>query len=611
MKESRIKLISASLLGLASSTNTFAAENINLDDIVVVASRIPQSRESVIGDVTIINRDEIEHAGQSTLVELLQSQPGVEVTSNGGAGALSNVYLRGSGANQIVLLLDGIRVNSVTAGTTYFGNIPLSQIDHIEILRGPASSLYGQDAIGGVIQIFTKRGDGTTHFNASIGYGSYNTKKAEAGLSGGVENLRFSLNVSSHDTDGFSAKRVKSGMQSDNDGYRNLSVNTAISYAVAKDHEVGIQLFNSDGRAKYDSSNSFSNYVDLTQTSIGIFIKNKFTNNWDSTLKISEGIDKNYDYSPSATEIKSKQRQYSWQNDFTLPVGTLTILADRLEQDLTSNQNYQNTQRSTNGLFIGYLATINNHSVQANYRKDDNSQFGMHETGSIGYGYQLNSNWRTTASYGTAFKAPTFNDVFAPVGWGANPDLKPEESKNIEASLRYADNVTNLSLTMYRNEIKNLIAYKYPSMVNINQAEIKGLTITASEVWDSWLLKGNIDIQSPKDSNTDNLLPLRANRHGSLNLTRESGDWRYSAEILGTSERYQDPENKFHLAGYAIVNFISNYKINNEWSVQGRLNNLLDKQYTLTTSAWTYGANDPAYNTPGANLFVSLVWLSK
>lgn len=611
MKESRIKLISASLLGLAFSTNTFAAENINLDDIVVVASRIPQSRESVIGDVTIINRDEIEHAGQSTLVELLQSQPGVEVTSNGGAGALSNVYLRGSGANQIVLLLDGIRVNSVTAGTTYFGNIPLSQIDHIEILRGPASSLYGQDAIGGVIQIFTKRGDGTTHFNASIGYGSYNTKKAEAGLSGGVENLRFSLNVSSHDTDGFSAKRVKSGMQSDNDGYRNLSVNTAISYAVAKDHEVGIQLFNSDGRAKYDSSNSFSNYVDLTQSSIGIFIKNKFTNNWDSTLKISEGIDKNYDYSPSATEIKSKQRQYSWQNDFTLPVGTLTILADRLEQDLTSNQNYQNTQRSTNGLFVGYLATIKNHSVQANYRKDDNSQFGMHETGSIGYGYQLNSNWRTTASYGTAFKAPTFNDVFAPVGWGANPDLKPEESKNIEASLRYADNVTNLSLTMYRNEIKNLIAYKTPSMVNINQAEIKGLTITASEVWDSWLLKGNIDIQSPKDSNTDNLLPLRANRHGSLNLTRESGDWRYSAEILGASERYQDPANKFHLAGYAIVNFISNYKINNEWSVQGRLNNLLDKQYTLTTSASTYGANDPAYNTPGANLFISLVWLAK
>jgi vitamin B12 transporter len=607
MKKSTI----ASLIGLAFSTNIFATEDINLDNVVVTAARIPQTRESVIGDVTIINRDEIEHAGQSTLVELLQSQPGVEVTSNGGAGALSNVYLRGSGANQIVLLLDGIRVNSVTAGTTYFGNIPLSQIDHIEILRGPASSLYGQDAIGGVIQIFTKRGDGTTHFNASIGYGSYNTKKAEAGLSGGVENLRFSLNVSSHDTDGFSAKRVKSGMQSDNDGYRNLSVNTAISYAVAKDHEVGIQLFNSDGRAKYDSSNSFSNYVDLTQTSIGIFIKNKFTNNWDSTLKISEGIDKNYDYSPSATEIKSKQRQYSWQNDFILPVGTLTILADRLEQDLTSNQNYQNTQRSTNGLFIGYLATINNHSVQANYRKDDNSQFGMHETGSIGYGYQLNSNWRTTASYGTAFKAPTFNDVFAPVGWGANPDLKPEESKNIEASLRYADNVTNLSLTMYRNEIKNLIAYKYPSMVNINQAEIKGLTITASEVWDSWLLKGNIDIQSPKDSNTDNLLPLRANRHGSLNLTRESGDWRYSAEILGTSERYQDPENKFHLAGYAIVNFISNYKINNEWSVQGRLNNLLDKQYTLTTSAWTYGANDPAYNTPGANLFVSLVWLSK
>ena len=581
---------------------------ISADDVVVTASRVAQPKESVIADVTVITSDEIERAGQSTFVELLQTQPGVEVTSNGGVGSLSNIYLRGSGANQVVVLLNGVRVNSVTAGATYFGNISLSQIERVEILRGPASSLYGQDAIGGVIQIFTKGGDGKPRFNATLGYGSYNTKTAEVGFGGAFQGLSYSLNVSSHDTDGFSAKRLRSGEQSDKDGYRNLSVNTNVSYKFADGHEIGIQIFNSDGRVRYDSSNTFSNFTDLTQTTIGLFSKNKLTDIWNSTFRISEGVDENNAYQSisSVAKIRSKQYQYSWQNDLTLPIGTLTFLADRLEQDLTSNQNYQETKRNTNGIFIGYLANINNHSIQTNYRKDDNSQFGVHETGSLGYGYQLNSNWRVVTSYGTAFKAPTFNDVFAPSGWGANPDLKPEESESIEVGLRYADKQTNFSLTAYHNNIKNLIAYQYPAMANINKAEIKGLTLAGSQFLGSWLLKGNIDVQSPKDADTSNLLPLRANRHGSVNLSRDFGELRFTAEFVGASTRYQDPANEFGLDGYAIVNLMLNYKINSDWALQGRANNILDKNYALTTSAWTYGPADPVFNTPGSNLFVSL-----
>ncbi|MEI8119156.1 MAG: TonB-dependent receptor [Methylophilaceae bacterium] len=610
MKRSTI----ASLIGLAFTSPTFAADNIKLADVVVTASRVPQALDSIIGDVTVIDAEEIKRAGQSTFIELLQSQPGVEIASTGGAGQISSIFLRGTNSNQVLVLIDGIRVGSVSSGSTAFGNISLSQIDHIEILRGPATSLYGQDAIGGVIHIFTKRGDGTPHFNASIGYGGYNTKTAAVGFSGGVESLKYSLNISSYDTGGFSAKHITTGVQSDNDGYRNLSVNGAISFIIAEGHEVGIQLLNSDGRVNYDNSNMFNNYVDLTQTSIGIFTKNQLTDNWKSTLKLSKGIDKNNDSSFSDyynnwsySNFKSIQNQYSWQNDVALPVGTLTLLYDRLEQKIISTQAYEKTSRNNDGIFIGYLADIGNQSIQTSLRTDHSSQFGTNTTGGLGYGYKLTPNWRATASYGTAFKAPTFNDLYA-IGWGENPNIKPEESENIEASLRYTKTSSQASITIYDNKITNLIISSGSpnyQMGNIGKAEIKGITFAASQSWNDWLLKGNINLQSPQNADNGKLLNLRANRHGALNLSKTWEGWSLSSEVIASSARFNDVANTHNMSGYALVNFLANYKVNDEWALQGRVNNLLNKNYALALDGTT------PYNTPGANLFVSLIWQSK
>jgi len=610
MKRSTI----ASLIGLAFTSPTFAADNIKLADVVVTASRVPQALDSIIGDVTVIDAEEIKRAGQSTFIELLQSQPGVEIASTGGAGQISSIFLRGTNSNQVLVLIDGIRVGSVSSGSTAFGNISLSQIDHIEILRGPATSLYGQDAIGGVIHIFTKRGDGTPHFNASIGYGGYNTKTAAVGFSGGVESLKYSLNISSYDTGGFSSKHITTGVQSDNDGYRNLSVNGAISFIIAEGHEVGIQLLNSDGRVNYDNSNMFNNYVDLTQTSIGIFTKNQLTDNWKSTLKLSKGIDKNNDSSFSDyynnwsySNFKSIQNQYSWQNDVALPVGTLTLLYDRLEQKIISTQAYEKTSRNNDGIFIGYLADIGNQSIQTSLRTDHSSQFGTNTTGGLGYGYKLTPNWRATASYGTAFKAPTFNDLYA-IGWGENPNIKPEESENIEASLRYTKTSSQASITIYDNKITNLIISSGSpnyQMGNIGKAEIKGITFAASQSWNDWLLKGNINLQSPQNADNGKLLNLRANRHGALNLSKTWEGWSLSSEVIASSARFNDVANTHNMSGYALVNFLANYKVNDEWALQGRVNNLLNKNYALALDGTT------PYNTPGANLFVSLIWQSK
>jgi len=610
----------ASLIGLLFSHSILAETNVTqTNDVVVTASRVAQTRESVIADVTVINREEIERAGQSTFIELLQTQPGIEISSNGGAGKTSSVFLRGTNSNQLVVLIDGMRVGSATAGTTTFENIPLAQIDRIEILRGPATSLYGQDAIGGVIQIFTKRGEGAPQFNAALGYGTYNTKTAEAGFRGSVANTKFSVNASSLDTDGFSATRVRSGQRSDNDGYRNLAFSGSISHQIVEGHEVGLQVFSSEGRNRYDSSNTFSNYVDLSQLSYSIFSKNQITSFWLSTIRLGEGIDDSVDHSApnSRSQFKTKQAQYSWQNDLSLPVGTLTLLYDRLEQKVVSETEFSQSRRNNDGYTASYLANLGAHSFQTSYRSDHNSQFGTNNTGNIGYGFQFNPNWKASASYGTAFKAPTFNDAFFPFmdfGLGGtyqgNPNLKPEKSRNKEISLAYANTTQKLSATAYHNEIENLILISQgifnDSPINLGSATIKGLTLAGSQRWDSLQLRGSVDIQSPRDDETGNMLVRRANRHGSLNLSHEWGSWRFGTELIASSMRYSDPDNDFRLAGYALLNLIADYKINKDWSFQGRLNNALDKEYALATTATSFNPNGPAYNTPGSNLFVSV-----
>jgi vitamin B12 transporter len=608
------KTIIASLVGLALSSQIFAAENIDLENVVVTASRTPQSRESVIADVTVINAEEIQRSGQATLVELLQLQPSIEITSNGGAGKTAGIFIRGSNSSHVVVLIDGIRVNSATLGTTTFENLPISQIDKVEILRGPASSLYGQDAIGGVIQIFTKKGEGKPRFYGNVGYGTYDTKIIEAGVSGQINDTRFALNLSGSDTDSFSAIDTKNPNFNDDDGYRNFSFNTSITQKLAEGHEIGVQLFNSDGKTRFDNSfnlGSFSSKADIKQQSLAFTSKNQFLPVWLSTLKVGFSQDKVKSYDEievfanpfNPTKFDTEQTQINWQNDLSLPVGTLTLMYDRLEEDIESTTNYDKTNRINEAYVASYLANTGAHSVQASLREDHNSQFGNYVTGGIGYSYSFNENWRATASYGSAFKAPTFNDLYFP-GFN-NPNLVPEKSDNVEASLRYQNDSTSLSATVYENRIRNLIAFDFATFTieNLNKTVVQGLSLTGSQRWGDLQLQANIDIQSPRDDATDNLLARRANRHGALNLSYNWGNWRFGAETTASSKRYNNLANTIDLDGYALFNLTTAYQVNQDWTIQARANNILDKNYVLAVDG-----NNINYNTPGANLFVNVRW---
>lgn len=606
------KSVISSLVSLSFATSIYAAENIDLDEVIVTASRTPQPLEAVIADVTVINRDEIERAGQSSFIELLQSQPGVEISSNGGAGTTSSIYLRGTNAGHVVVMLDGVRIMSATAGTATWENIPVSLIDRIEILRGPATSLYGQDAIGGVIQIFTKKGEEQSKVYANLGYGSYQTKKADAGIYGRLNDTSYALSLAATDTDGISALHSNNPNINDKDAYRNIAFAANISQKLAEGHEMGIHLFNSDGSTHFDNSfnlTNFSSKAKLNQQSVALTSKNQWTTFWLSSLRVGFSKDKlkSYDeidpfinpFNPSI--INTEQTQINWQNDFSLPVGTLTLMYDRLEDDINSTTIYDKTNRTNNGYVASYLANIGAHSIQLSLRDDHNSQFGNNHTGSIGYGYSINPNWRLAASYGSAFKAPTFNDLYYP-GFN-NPNLKPEKSDTVEASLRFQDEDTHLSATVYENRVRNLIAFDFATSTidNVNKAIIQGLTLTGSQKWGNLQLNANVDIQSPRDSNTDHLLARRANSHGTLNLTYDYGNWHFGAETIASSKRYNNLANTVKLNGYALVNLTTSYKINQSWSLQARANNIFDKNYVLALDG-----NNIDYSTPGANLFVNI-----
>ncbi len=624
------KSILASLFGLAFSSNAFAAEDINLKDVVVVANRIPQSRDSVIGDVSVISREDIDRAGQSTITELLSTQPGIEMDSTGGVGSTSYIRIRGNGSKSAVVLIDGMRVSSVTDGAANLSQIALSQIDRIEILRGPASSLYGADAIGGVIQIFTQKGKGQPIATVTAGYGSNNTKDISATLSASNETTAAYLGVNSIHTDGISSLRVNTGYDSDNDSFKNLTINANISHQIAEGHEIGARVYTSNGHYNTDNSDAPA-FNDNSQQILSLTSKNKVSDYWNSSLTLGESEDQQNSQGLSfgTSTLQTKQRQIYWQNDFKLPLGNLILAYDRIEDKVKANVNFSEKIRTNNGYVASYLVEQNAHALKFGLRLDDNSQFGNYTTGNIGYGYKINSQWRTTASYGTAYRAPTFNDlyypfadysytylgVFYPYTYEGNPNLKPESAKNSELSITYDQGHHRLSATAYENNISNLIVSSNGTSTdgpaNIGQARIQGLTLSYEGWVDNYHFRASADIQDPKNEDTGKVLPRRSKQHGVIWIGSKWHDLEIGSEVIASGQRYDDAANRFKLAGYTLVNLTAAYKLNESWSMNARLNNLFNKEYVLATSASSVVPSAPDYNTPGTNLFISARWIPK
>lgn len=610
------------LIALAANPAFAAETQIRTDDVIVTANRIPQPRESVLADVSVITREDIELSGKSSLAELLQGQPGVEIETSGGAGQITNVHLRGTGSQSVVVLVDGMRIGSATAGTTALQQIPTEQIERIEIVRGAVSSLYGADAIGGVIQVFTRKAGAKPYLSAYAGYGSDNTRRASISLGGSYGQTRAALNVSSLDTDGISALDTHAGRDADDDGYRNLAVSGHLTQTLAEGHELGVQLYWSDGHVEFDGNN-FPAHQDMWQQSIALTSKNQITRQWLSQIKLGESMDDvDSEGSFGVSALRTTQRQYTWQNDFTLPLGTLTLAYDRLEERVKGDTDFSKKKRGNTGWLASYLLDQGAHTMSVGLRRDDSSQFGLHTTGNVGYGYRISPVWRVSGNIGTAFRAPTFNDLYWPFqdfGFGftyqGNPDLKPEKSRNKEVSLVFDEGHHRVSATAYHNKVRDLLvgsqglAADFP--VNVGSATIKGLTLAYEGWFGNYHMRASADVLSPKNDDTGNTLSRRARRHAAIWLGKTLGDLELAGEVIASGHRYNDAANAFRLGGYTLLNLNAIYRLNQDWSINARAENVFDRNYTLTTTASSWDPAAPDFNTPGSSLFVGLRYQPK
>jgi vitamin B12 transporter len=593
-----------------------AAADRDADSIIVTATRQAARANELISDVSVITREEIEQAGEASLAQLLGRQPGIQLSANGGAGATTSVYIRGANANQSIVLVDGQRITSATSGTASLSRIPLAQIERIEILRGPASSLYGADAIGGVIQIFTRRGQGAPSVNASAGYGTHNTSEGSAGIAGGTDLVSYSVQAGFANTDGFNNLNndKNAGYNADRDGYDNKNIAASLAVRPASGQEIGVNLLASQGTNQYDTSTSGAarDYSsDQTVATYSIYSRNRLNESWVSTLRTGRSTDDAQEYvgSTKTSKFRTDIDSLSWQNDIKLPLGKALLAAEYAKQKVSGSTAYTVSERTINSLLAGWNGRVDEHSVQFNLRRDDNSQFGAETTGSVAYGYQLTPEWRSHISYGTAFRAPTFNELYYP-DFGSS-DLKPERSRNTEIGANWERGSHRLSATAYNNEVSNLIETRFVrapntyAPVNVSQALLRGATFAYDGRVAEWTLGTALDLLDPRNdedgANKGNQLARRAKQQLSSYLSRPLGKWELRGEWKLVGQRYDDAANTVRLGGYGLVNLYADYHIEKDWSLFIRADNIFNKEYET--------AND--YAMAGASAFVGVRYAPK
>ncbi len=601
------------LVCLSAMSAMAHAEVTQLDEVVVTAARIAQPAREVVGDVTILTQQEIASQGNTSLPELLARQPGVQITSNGGAGKSGGVFIRGANANQTVVLIDGVRYGSATTGQAALQHIPLAQVDRIEILRGPAASLYGADAIGGVIQIFTKRGGQGFTPSIEVGYGTQNSVEANANLAGGNEQTRYSIGLAHSKTDGVSALVLPKYQKynSDDDGYQNNSLSANISHQLNAANEIGASLLVAKVENHYDNAfvSKYYDYRDKgTNGSASVWSKNQLTDNWTSKIQAGSSVDDSYSYAPATTpaqeetRIKTRQNQLSWQNDIKVGPGVATLGVETLAQDVSkTGGNYTVDHRRINSLLGGYLANLGDFTLQANLRSDDNSQFDRQTTGTLGGAWQATDTIQLGASYGTGYQAPTFNQLYWP-GFG-NPKLKPQESEGGEVFARYQTNQLKLGATLYRNEVKNFILNSQNLVRNVDQVRLSGATLTADWSSDGLEVGFSYDYLDALDQKNDRQLARRAKNAGVIYAGYGTDQWRVRGEVQAQGKRYEDVfgAGRVTLAGYGLTNIVAEYQVAKDWAITARVNNVFDKEYNLAYD----------YSTVGLNGMLSVRWSPK
>lgn len=582
-----------------------------LQPIVVTAQRAPQRLADAIPQTTRLGREDIDDLGATDLAGVLALAPGVQIVRNGGPGANAAALLRGGSATQSLVLIDGVRVDSVSLGQAQLAQIPASQIDHVEVVNGDVSALYGSGAMGGVVQVFTKAGgDHPPRFHFSAGYGSYGTQTQQAGVNGALDKAgktTFSFDVARLKSNGFSSidPRLAPNANPNANGYLNESVSAALRHTFNDRWDAGVRYFQSNGNASFDDAYGVPTDINNLYSKVrqaSVFANGKLTDWWTTHVTLAEGDDRSIQKKNGVYDNRfdTDNRQYTWQNDFALAAGqTVQLGYERLDQHLDSDT-FSAPARHVDSVFAGYTARFGASQVQANVRRDRYSDFGSANTYYLGYGYDFTDHWKATASYSSAFRAPSFDDLYYPNS--GNASIRPERSHSVEAALQYAsDSLGVVRLSVFQTRYTDLIDYVstqgglYYLAENVGRAKVQGVEGAWSGRIGATRVRASFTVQNPVDETSGKDLNRRARHFAALSANHDAGAWRIGGQwrVAGARQDSGRP-----LGGYGVLDLSARYRITKAWYVSARIENLFDKPYELAYS----------YNTPRRSAFVTLGW---
>jgi vitamin B12 transporter len=609
-------------LSLALGTALSAHAQLQLKEQVVTASRVATPVTDVIADVSIIDRVTLDLAGQSSIRDVLSQQPGVQIVSSGSYRSNTSIFLRGAVTSQTLVLIDGVRVGSATAGGAAMENLPLERIERIEILRGAASALYGPDAVGGVIQIFTRGPSQALALGASVGVGTDGQQQASAHVSGSSGAIGYSLGVSREKASGITAisNPASGSYNADADGFEASSADVRLSAQISREHALRLSLLRSDTDYRLDSM-PFPNPLGLnrlTSDARGKTGLGHATLQWDAlwlaqwhstltagtsneqslgdTVRVSDGA------AGGSTQFNTNRRQATWQNDITLDKDVLSVMLESRNETVDSNTAYTVTSRDVRSALASYAFNRTAWNALVVARNDDNSQFGNFNNWSLSGGYRVTDALRAVASVGTSFQAPSFNQLYYP-GFG-NRALQPQRNHAAELGLKYRAGGLALGAVVYNNDIQGFIVPT--TNVQSSLAVLRGITLTADLQTGDTSYSLSYDHADPRSYSTfsaSNDLRLVRVARNLLNarISQRLGEFSVFGELRLSGDR-EDNNLSFSgrdlLPGYTLLNVGANWKLQKNVSLLARVNNLTDVQYQLANG----------FSTPGRNLFVSMNW---
>ena len=581
------------------------------EEIIVTGTRSPIEADRLPAAVTVINRQDIEELQVNSLPELLTGIAGIDVTVSGGYGKTTGIRMRGTESHHVLVLVDGVRIGSATLGTAAFQHLQPAMIERIEIIRGPRSSLWGSEALGGVIHLFTRRSSGEKpRFSLDARGGSHDTFEVTGGVSGEYRNFDYSAAVSWFDSRGIDARQPVPGFfgvdQPDNDGYDNISVQFSGGYDFSNTGRIETFIMRAEGTTEYDGN--FQDETDFLQQVAGGSISFNPVGDWATSLRLSEARDETDNYAPSgdfSSRFDTRRRQLSWQNDISLlDDHLLTFGVDYREDKVDSSTDYARSSRDNTGVFGQYGVNFHGHQLIASVRWDDDEVFGSKTTGGVGWSYAWNDNLRLYASYGTAYRTPTFNELFFP--FFGNPDLKPETAESWEAGLEGQHERFGWSIRAYRTDAENLITTVCDQFFNcapenVNEAQVTGVEGEVYIQWGDWNAVLGAEYLDPENETSGKRLPRRARERLSFDLRRDIGRFTAGARLLAEGDRFDNATNTIRVNGFATVDLSGEYRLNDRITLRAKVANLLDEEYqTINT-----------YNSFDRNFFLSLHYRSR